>query len=382
MTESSTARDTKTFSRRSLIAAATMLAVVAFGYFVWTVGSGLLVLFVCIVLGIVFDAIARFIGRHTRIGRKAALALTVFLLLLGSAIGVKTGGVGLFEEMPNLTAQLESSVNEVNRKLSRIGWIRSAAGNSKPASNVISMGTQAFGDIGDVATLTLGAVADLFVVFVVGVYLAWSPQVYIGAFVSLFPERRRNRMREVIDASGNALRRWILGQLAAMAMVFVFVGVGLLLLGINMALPLAAIAGLLTFIPYLGGIIAAVPAILIAFLVSPIQAAWVALLFLASYTVEGYFFTPLIQQRAISIAPAFLLVAQLLAAHFSGLAGVLIAAPLSVVLTVAVQMLYRQDVLGDSLQVLGADAPSEPGEPRGPEAEDETDSLTTQPGST
>lgn len=106
-------------------------------------------------------------------------------------------------------------------------------------------------------------------------------------------------------------------------------------------------AALLSFIPNIGPILSAVPAILIGLAESATTALYVALLYVGIQTVETYLITPLIQRSAVSMPPALLLVAQLV----MGVLGLLVAAPLTLVVLVLVETLYIQDVLGEPADV-------------------------------
>lgn len=112
-------------------------------------------------------------------------------------------------------------------------------------------------------------------------------------------------------------------------------------------------ACLMTFIPYLGTIISMVPALLLALLVSPITVLYVLLLYLGAHALEGYLITPLVQSRTVRLIPGWLIMSELVGGLAAGILGVLIAAPLLVTITIVVQLLYVEDVLGDSMRVLG-----------------------------
>jgi predicted PurR-regulated permease PerM len=118
-------------------------------------------------------------------------------------------------------------------------------------------------------------------------------------------------------------------------------------------LALALIAALMAFVPFLGPVLGAIPAILVALVESPVKALYVVLVFTVVQVLENYFITPLIQQRAVSMAPALLITVQILMAVLFGGMGVLLATPIAVVAIVTVQMLYIQDVLGDRMKLLG-----------------------------
>ena len=122
--------------------------------------------------------------------------------------------------------------------------------------------------------------------------------------------------------------------------------IGLWLLDVPLALVLGLIAALFTFIPNIGPILSAIPAVLFGLTVSPQQALYVGLLYGGIQVVESYLLTPLVQRKTIELPPALTLAAQvLLGVTFGGL-GVALAAPLTAVTVVGTRMLYVEDALG------------------------------------
>ena len=132
-----------------------------------------------------------------------------------------------------------------------------------------------------------------------------------------------------------------------MLIVGIATSVGLSMLGVPLALILGIIAGFLDFIPYLGPIMAGVPAVLLALSISPELALYTVLLFVGVQLVEGYLLQPLIEARAVDLPPALVIVMQLIFGTLFGFAGVALATPLAAGLAVLVRMLYIEDVLGD-----------------------------------
>lgn len=132
-----------------------------------------------------------------------------------------------------------------------------------------------------------------------------------------------------------------------MIVIGVLTAIGLWLLGVPMAVTLALIAALLTFIPNIGPILAVVPAALLALLQSPMQVVYVCLLYFGIQTFESYLLTPLVQRRTVSLPPALTIFAQVLAAVLLGGLALSLATPMAAALVVLVRMLYLEDVLGD-----------------------------------
>ncbi len=167
----------------------------------------------------------------------------------------------------------------------------------------------------------LGAVANVAIILFVGIYFAVSPRSYVGGFLKLIPPSRRARAHEVLDEIGSTLGRWLLGTSVSMLIAGVATSIGLSLLGVPLALILGIIAGLLDFIPYVGPILAGVPAMLIALTIDPQLALYTVLLFLGIQMVHGYVIQPLIDSHTVRIAPALIIMMQLIFGTIFGFAA-------------------------------------------------------------
>jgi predicted PurR-regulated permease PerM len=137
----------------------------------------------------------------------------------------------------------------------------------------------------------------------------------------------------------------------------------LLLLDVEAAFALGLIAGLLEFIPTIGPILSAIPAIGMAFLDSPEKALWVALSYGGIQFLENNLLIPTLM-REVDLPPALTMMSQALMAIIFGFLGLLVAVPLVAGLLVPIKMLYVEDVVGDEVNVLGDEDDEE--EPEGP----------------
>jgi predicted PurR-regulated permease PerM len=118
-------------------------------------------------------------------------------------------------------------------------------------------------------------------------------------------------------------------------------------MGIPLPVTLGVVAALLTFIPNVGPILAAVPQPLLALNVSPQTAPYVLALNLVLQGIESYLITPMIQRHEVTLPPILTIAAQLLMGVLFGMIGIMMAAPLVVVALVLVQLLYIHDRFGD-----------------------------------
>jgi predicted PurR-regulated permease PerM len=202
---------------------------------------------------------------------------------------------------------------------------------------------------------TLAVIAGLFLIVFLSIYIATNPELYHRGLMHLFPRRSRERAGEVLSAMATVLRKWLVTQLIAMVAIGIVTTVGLLLLDVKAAFALGLLAGLLEFIPTVGPILSAVPAIAMGFLDSPEKAVSVMILYIVIQFVENHLLIPLLMQGGMDLPPALTILSQTLLALVFGFLGLMVAVPVLAAGMVAVKMLYVQDVVGDDVTVLEDD---------------------------
>jgi predicted PurR-regulated permease PerM len=196
---------------------------------------------------------------------------------------------------------------------------------------------------------TVEVLVGIILITFIALYVAIDPGLYRRGLLHLVPHAARRRAEEVVDAMVGTLRRWLLAQFVAMIVIGVAVGVALGLLGVEAALSLGVIAGLLEFIPTVGPILAAMPAIAMGFLVSPQKALAVLLVFTLLQQLEGNLLIPMLMKRGMELPPLVTLLGQALMAAIFGFLGLVIAVPLVATIVVAVKLLYVEDIVGDPM---------------------------------
>jgi len=185
------------------------------------------------------------------------------------------------------------------------------------------------------------------VILFIGLYAAYEPDLYRGGLLKLVPMDRRPHAFELLTKLKSTLTRWIIARLMSMAVIGVLTTVGLWFLGVPLAGTLGVIAALCTFIPNIGPLLAAVPQLLLAINVGEDTVFYVLIFNLVLEGFESYLITPLIQKHEVSLPPILTIAAQLLMSVLFGVIGLMMAAPLVVVIMVLVQVLYIHDRLGD-----------------------------------
>lgn len=316
------------FVRRTLIG----LALVALTLALWQLANVLLLCFGGLLVAVLLRALANQVAAHTPLSDRWALAFSVLAVVVVLAATSWFVGERVASQMNQLSETLPRAMGSAR------DWVRGTPiGNGLfEHLSSIDLGKK----LASFASSTFGALANTLLIVFLALYLAASPSLYRGGFLALLPAEVRGPVGDAIDASGSALRRWLLGQLVAMLLIGVVTGTGLALLGVPLALSLGLLAGLLEFIPFVGPIAAAVPAILVGFTQGPPGALKVLLLYLAIQQVEGNLLMPVIQRWAVSLPPALNVLSVAVFAVFFGPVGILFATPLMVVAMIMVQKLY------------------------------------------
>jgi predicted PurR-regulated permease PerM len=329
--------DHRIFIERLVIA----LVVTGVALLLWNLRNLFILVFGAVLVSVILNVIARPLRERGRL--PAPLALLVAVAAVAALIvtsfwmfgnEVTRQAEGLRELIPAAWAALVQRLD---------GWGLGDAVRQSMAG--LNGADGALTHVGSIAMTIGNGLADALLVIVGGIYLAAQPGLYRIGMLKLVPAGGRELAAEALDASGRALRLWLLGRLVSMSAVGLLTWIGLSIIGVPSALTLALLAALLEFVPFIGPIVAAVPAILLAFAAGPDKALWVVLLFLGIQQIEGNVLEPMVQQRAVDLPPALLLFAVVAGGLVFGITGVILAAPLTVVLYVLVKRLYVREAL-------------------------------------
>lgn len=327
-----------------------VLVIVGLSWLMIELNRFLLLVFAAIVLGAVFDAITSLICRWSGINRSFGLTLAIVSFLSVFISAFVLFGTQLANEFDTIRRTVPAAIEGLRGFLDRYGMGERVSELAELGSNDIS---QLFSQAGGYALAASSGIADFVLVVVGAIFMAANPDVYRRGFLLLIPTNVEAVAGLALDDAGKGLRGWMMGQAISSLLVAALTWVGLALLGVPAAGGLGIIAGLLDVIPMIGPIIAGIPAVLLAFTVSPLTAMWTVLLFLGIQQLQGNFLQPMIQKHAVDIPPAVLLFAVLAFGLLFGFLGVLLAAPLTLVCFVLVRRIYVKAILGKP--ITGAD---------------------------
>ena len=174
----------------------------------------------------------------------------------------------------------------------------------------------------------VGGAGNVLLVFVISFYLTVEDRA-IKEFLRLtLPEKKQEYVLDLIMRSQRTLSSWLKAQLLLMLIMGVLVFIGLSILGVPYKFLLAVLMGILEFIPVVGPIIGAVPAMMFALQISPAVMLFTGLLYLIAQQIESQFLAPLVMKKAFQINTILVLMAFFIGAKLGGIAGILISVPL------------------------------------------------------
>jgi predicted PurR-regulated permease PerM len=339
----------KTFAERVLITIGFVVLtflLLALLYFTFDV---ILLIFAAALLAIFLRGLAHVLGRYIKVaeGWLVLLVSVLLVLILAGAIALLAPSVA--EQVRHLRDELPRSAQAAGDYISKFGWGRALIEQMPSVDDVKEKlnATAIMSSVGGIFSSTLGAIGNFFIVILMSIYFASEPKFYLDGFTKLFPIGKRSRVKEVLDTIGDTLGWWLIGKVGSMIFIGLLTWIGLSIIGVPLALTLGLIAGLLSFIPNFGPILSALPAILLAFIDSPITALYVLALYVGVQLIESNIVTPIIERETVELPPALTIVFQLALAVLVGGLGLVLATPLLAVIMVVVQMVYIEDILGD-----------------------------------
>jgi predicted PurR-regulated permease PerM len=335
--------------RKAFRVTAVVIATLVGAYVLWLLVDLLLLLFACGLVSLILLSLTKIIRTRTKapFGIALGLAITGLVAVIGGAVAFF--GATMQSEFAALTTQLPEAWIEFQdrARATRLGAAILERSQSAAPTNetIVNAATTALAAVG-------GALSGLLLVLVGGLYLAAQPTLYATGVLRLIPSRARGPAAETLDAISVSLRNWLKGQAFGMVFVGIATAVGLWIVGVPAALAIGLVAGLAEFVPYLGILVAVVPAVVLGFAQGTETGFWTIGVLVTVQQLQGNLVMPLLQNKMVDLPPAITIFGIIAAGILFGLPGVLLATPLTIVVLVLVRRLYlheeKQEVLASS----------------------------------
>lgn len=296
-----------------------------------------------------------------RLGRTSAtvvvmtgIAIAILGLFLILVPLLQKQSILIAERLPGLIDHTRHSIEP---------WLQAKFGisfsiDSAHIQSIVSKNWKTTGDIvgevlktaGTQGLAFIGILANLCLLPVVLFYLLRDWDVLVGNIGELIPREWIGKATAIAHEVDDVVAEFLRGQLSVMAALCVFYSIGLWLVGLDMALSIGLIAGLLSFVPYLGFALAFVMAVLLALLqfTSLSQVVPVLLVFGLGQVVESMILTPLLVGDRIGLHPVLVILALLAGGQLFGFTGVLLALPVSAAIAVGLRHTKRSYLNSDT----------------------------------
>lgn len=194
-----------------------------------------------------------------------------------------------------------------------------------------------------VTSTFFGGLFTVITVFIVSLYLLLYNDSFKKNFAKLFHKSQHEKVLNTVSLVNEKLGAWLQGQIILSVVIGVVTWGILMLLGIPYALPLGLLAGILEIVPTLGPTLAAIPAVILAFSISPTMALVIIITYILIQTLEAQLLVPKIMQRAVGLNPVIVILGVTIGASLMGLVGALLSVPLISFIVVIYKSLEAQN---------------------------------------
>ena len=308
----------------------------------WQLAQALLLIFAGLVVAAGLRSAEDLLRKVLKIPHGLRLTIVV-VVLMGLILGfLAFAGVTLADQAQQLSTTVDAQLARLS------GMARSLGLNIEPGHSLLariqSLLDGHFDQVAAFIGSAVGGLGALLFAFTFGIYVAADARLYERGLEWLTPVAARGEMHATLVEMARVLRRWVAGRLVTMGIEGGFIFIGLSIVGVPLAGLLGLVSGVLAFIPNLGAMISGALIIAVGFSVGPTEGLWALAIYAAVQLIEGNVLTPLIEKRAVDLAPAVVLAAQLLFGLLFGILGVALADPIVALAKVALER--RSKALG------------------------------------
>ena len=187
-----------------------------------------------------------------------------------------------------------------------------------------------------------GGVMSFIAIIIIAFYLSVMKRGVESFIESVVPARHEAYVMDLWKRSEMKVGRWIQGQLLLALIVGLTVYIGLSLMGIKFALVLGIVAMALEIVPIVGPVIAAIPAIFLAFLQDPGLGLWVIVFYVAVQQLENHLLVPVVLGKTTGLNPVVVIMALLVGNQLAGISGMILSVPVATVIVEMLEDLAKQ----------------------------------------
>ena len=189
-----------------------------------------------------------------------------------------------------------------------------------------------------------GGLFSALIILVISFYLAVQEKGIKKFLMSITPAEHQLYVSDLVGRIQAKMGGWLRGQLFLAVIIGVLTYIGLFFLGVKYALVLALVAGILELIPYIGPILAAIPAVILAFFQSPFLALLVLILYIVIQQLENNVISPQVMKKAVGLNPIVTIIVMLIGAKLAGILGIILAVPITAAIAEFLRDVRRKEI--------------------------------------
>lgn len=194
-----------------------------------------------------------------------------------------------------------------------------------------------------------GGIISFIAVLVISFYLSVTKKGIESFLESVVPEKYEAYVKDLWKRSERKVGLWLQGQLLLALIVGLVVYVGLSLMGIKFALILGLLAFAFEIVPVVGPVLAAIPAVILAFLQDPVMGLWVIVFYVIVQQLENHILVPVVMGRTVGLNPVVVIIALLVGGQLAGIAGMILSIPVATVIVEVIDDLAKKKELRKTL---------------------------------
>lgn len=313
-------------------------------YFIFLVREILAILFVSLIFASAVDPWVDFLQKK-KIPRGISIML-IYVVMLSVVTGV------IFLLIPPIITQVSDLTTNFpvifERVLNGFEYLREYSIEHNLVESIKenfgSIGSnlqQAVGGVFSTVSGIFGGIVSFFLILVMTFYMVVEENALKKIVWSIAPEKHQIYIMKLVNRMQKKVGLWLRGQLILSLIIFTLTYVSLLVMGVKYALVLALVAGLTEFVPYLGPILASIPAIFLAFTQEPILAVFVAILYYIIQLVENNIIVPKLMQKVVGLNPIISIAVLLIGFKVAGLLGAILSIPVATAVSVFVRDIFE-----------------------------------------
>jgi len=304
--------------------------------FLYMIRDIIVLTFLAIVVSASLSPIVTWLQRR-KVPRASAVVLVYLSLLAVIGLLIALIVPPFISQIGEFVDNLPNYVDKVSQMLWYFDTHYFSFDRAAFAKNIEGGFTDSFSGIFSTTLGLFSRFISFIVFFFLSLYMSLEENGVEKFLVSVTPSQYKDYVRTIATRTQRKISHWLLGQFVLMLTVFAMYFIGLSVLGVPYALLLAILGGAFEIIPYVGPIIAAIPAILMAILVSPILGLSTLIFYTVAHQVESHAITPQVMKRAVGVNPVAIILSILIGAKLGGLLGIILAVPAAAVIGIFVE---------------------------------------------